>query len=136
MKSASFNSKKQLNPQRQVCELSFLKKGNIFAFLTPFLFTALFLGLSSFNGHKNPEKPLGFKKSAGLGKTFFDGGDFSIDFAASRPSTYDHATGGGVFGDNVESLQGGDFECGQIVSYLTQIKVNAGATGSQTIALN
>ncbi len=27
------------------------------------------------------------------------GGDFSLDFVASAPQTYDHATGGGAFDD-------------------------------------
>ena len=65
------------------------------------------------------------------------GGDFSLDFAAAKPSTYDHATGvGGVFADKVESLEGGDFTCGDKVVYLTGITVSAGATGKQDIELD
>ena len=71
------------------------------------------------------------------------GGDFALDFVASAPLTYDHAVGGGVFDDRtigknqdvVESLEAGDFSCGDIVSYLVQIVVDTGATGSQTIRL-
>ena len=47
-----------------------------------------------------------------------DGGDFSTDFTAAAPLTYDHTTGGGAYNerdvgrdkDIVESLEGGDFE--------------------------
>lgn len=55
------------------------------------------------------------------------GGDFNgVDFAASAPKTYNHDTGGGAFdfgaigktNDVVESLEGGDFACGDIVTYL------------------
>jgi hypothetical protein len=72
------------------------------------------------------------------------GGDFKLDFVASAPFTYNHSTGGGAFDDRtvgknfdiVESLEGGDFACGDIVTYLTQIVVNAGAfAGAQTIDL-
>jgi hypothetical protein len=71
------------------------------------------------------------------------GGDFSLDFVASAPFTYDHTTGGGVFDDRnigksddvVESLEAGDFQCGEIVSYLVQVVTDAEAPGSQTIRL-
>ena len=61
-----------------------------------------------------------------------DGGDFSLDFVASAPATYDHNIGGGAFDDRtvgtandiVESLEGSDFACGDIVTYLTQITVD------------
>jgi hypothetical protein len=74
---------------------------------------------------------------------FADGGDFSLDFVASAPFTYDHSTGGGAYDDRtigknldvVESLEGGDFACTERVSFLTQIQVDAGATDSQTIEL-
>ncbi|HEU5296508.1 MAG TPA: hypothetical protein VFU71_17140 [Burkholderiaceae bacterium] len=73
-----------------------------------------------------------------------DGGDFSLDFVAAAPLTYDHATGGGNYNqrlvgrdkDIVESLEGGDFSCGDTVTFLTQIRVNVGAVGTQTIRLN
>jgi hypothetical protein len=71
------------------------------------------------------------------------GGDFSLDFTAAAPFTYDHDTGGGAYNDRtvgkfndiVESLEGGDFACADIVTYLTQIRVDAAAVGTQTIRL-
>ena len=77
-------------------------------------------------------------------KALADGGDFSLDFTAAAPFTYDHATGGGAYNDRtvgkdkdiVESLEGGDFACGDVVTFLTQIGVDGGAQGSQTIRLN
>ena len=74
---------------------------------------------------------------------FAAGGDFSLDFTAAAPLTYNHATGGGLYNlravgnnkDIVESLEGGDFACGDTVSFLTQIRVDAGALGAQTIRL-
>lgn len=76
-------------------------------------------------------------------RAFAAGGDFSLDFVAAAPLTYDHDTGGGAYNDRtvgrdqdiVESLEGGDFACGDIVTFLTQIVVDAGAVGSQTIRL-
>jgi uncharacterized repeat protein (TIGR01451 family) len=61
-----------------------------------------------------------------------DGGDYSLDFVAAAPFTYDHAVGGGAFNDRtigksadvVESLEGGDFVCADIVTYFTQITVD------------
>ncbi len=73
-----------------------------------------------------------------------DGGDFSLDFIAAGPFTYDHDTGvGGEYADRtisktegvVESLEGGDFECGDRVVYFTEIEVDPGATGEQDIEL-
>jgi len=63
------------------------------------------------------------------------GGDFKLDFAAAAPWTYDHLTGGGSWDDKtigrgldvVESLQGGDFKSGDIVSYFLEIDVNSTA---------
>ena len=71
------------------------------------------------------------------------GGDFSLDFTAAAPLTYDHATGGGAYNDRtvgrdqdiVESLEGGDFACGDTVTFLTQVSVGAAAPGAQTIRL-
>jgi hypothetical protein len=71
------------------------------------------------------------------------GGDFSLDFTAAAPFSYDHDTGGGAYNDRtvgkfddiVESLEGGDFACGDVVTFLTQIKVDSGAIGSQTARL-
>jgi len=69
------------------------------------------------------------------------GGDFSLDFTAAAPLTYDHSTGGGAYNDRtvgrdqdiVESLEGGDFACGDTVTFLTQIRVDGGAAGAQKI---
>ena len=80
-----------------------------------------------------------------MGQTgFASGGDFSMDFTAAAPFSYNHDTGGGAYNDRtvgkfddiVESLEGGDFACGDIVTFLTQVKVDAGALGSQTIRLH
>lgn len=57
------------------------------------------------------------------------GGDYKLDFTAAAPNTYDHSTGGGAYDDRtvgvnkdiVESLEGGDFKCGDTVTYLTRI---------------
>ncbi|HTH07890.1 MAG TPA: hypothetical protein VL916_18555, partial [Ilumatobacteraceae bacterium] len=57
------------------------------------------------------------------------GGEYSLDFVASAPTTYDHTTGGGAYDDRtigvnkdvVESLEGGDFDCNDIVTFLTRI---------------
>jgi protocatechuate 3,4-dioxygenase beta subunit len=57
------------------------------------------------------------------------GADFTIDFAAAAPQIYDHDTGGGAFEDKtinvdaVESLEGGDFAVGEIVSYYFNVNV-------------
>ena len=76
---------------------------------------------------------------------FADGGDFSTDFIAAGPFTYDHDTGvGGEFGDRhisktdgvVESLEGGDFECGDKVVYFAEVTVEADAVGEQDIELD
>ena len=72
-----------------------------------------------------------------------DGGDFKLDFTAAAPFSYDHATGGGSYNDRtvgkfddiVESLEGGDFACEDTVTYLTQIAVDAGAVGAQTLVM-
>lgn len=63
-----------------------------------------------------------------------DGGDFgNIDFTAAAPSTYNHNTGGGAYNDGtigdtndvVEELEGGGFACGDTITYLTYIPVEA-----------
>jgi hypothetical protein len=79
-----------------------------------------------------------------MNKKVVNGGDFSLDLAASAPLSYVHSVGGGAWDDKtigrnadvVESLEGGDFKCGDRVTYLTQITVGATAVGSQTIAIN
>ncbi|HJP67106.1 MAG TPA: hypothetical protein VKA30_12485, partial [Actinomycetota bacterium] len=70
-----------------------------------------------------------------------DGGDFSIDYAAAAPDTYDHSTGlGGEYADGgtdhaVESLEAGDFTCGDVVEFFDAVTVDAGATGTQAITI-
>jgi VCBS repeat-containing protein len=65
------------------------------------------------------------------------GGDFSINFAAADPTTYNHSTGGGSWSAGfVTSLQGGDFRAGDIVSWLALVTVRSGAVGTQTIQLD
>ena len=64
--------------------------------------------------------------------TSTSGNDISIDFVAAAPYSYDHAMGGGAFDDRtigdyddvVESLQGGEFFCGDVVTYLAEIEVS------------
>ena len=63
------------------------------------------------------------------------GGSISLDFAAAEPTTYDHSTGGGAWMDKdkqfvVESLESGDFFCGDTVSFLNAITVGSGADPS------
>lgn len=74
-----------------------------------------------------------------------DGGDYSLDFTAAAPYTYDHSTGGGAYDDRtvgvnkdiVESLEGGDFRCGDRVTYLTQInrRVEPGDLSNETLEM-
>ncbi|HEX6399257.1 MAG TPA: hypothetical protein VF108_02145 [Actinomycetota bacterium] len=81
--------------------------------------------------------------------TELEGGDISLDYVAAGPFTYDHATGFGdypTFGYNdrhidkddgvVESLESGDFECGDYVTFFTEITVDAGAAAEGTIELD
>jgi hypothetical protein len=101
------------------------------AFLLP-----LFFLVSSFNGH-NPGKTADHKKAGSY--KYFDGGDFSLDFAAAGPSTYTHdgnLNPQPFFADKVESLEGGDFKCGDVVTYFTKITVDGSASGTQTIQLD
>jgi len=75
-------------------------------------------------------------------------GDFSLNLAAAAPYSYDHLQGGGAFDDAtkgtnadvVESLEAGDFSCGDTVTYLTQVTVadtaRAGTDGPQTIEID
>ncbi|MEA1907321.1 MAG: hypothetical protein U9N12_10335 [Euryarchaeota archaeon] len=74
--------------------------------------------------------------------------DFSIDFVAAAPQSYNHSTGGGAFDDRtigvdndvVESLEGGDFSCGDIVTYFVEVTVDnttqADTNAPQTIEMN
>ena len=78
-----------------------------------------------------------------------DGGDIDLDFIAAGPFTYSHATGLGPnppFGYNnrtiskstgvVESLESGDFACDDLVTFFTEITVDAGAASGGTIELD
>jgi uncharacterized repeat protein (TIGR01451 family) len=73
-----------------------------------------------------------------------DEGGVTLDFIAAGPYTYDHATGvGGAFGDRtiststgvVESLEGGDFACGDRVVFFTALTVDPDA-GSGSVELD
>ncbi len=77
------------------------------------------------------------------------GGDVSLDYVAAGPFTYNHATGLGTyptFGFNdrtidpndgvVESLESGDFACGDHVTFFTQIAIEDGADGPGTVQLH
>ena len=77
-----------------------------------------------------------------------DNGDFSIDFVAAAPQSYNHSIGGGAFDDRtigvgkdvVESLEGGDFSCGNIVTYFAEVTVDdvqtADTDAPQTIEMD
>ena len=71
------------------------------------------------------------------------GGDFAnTDFAASGPYSYDHAIGGGAYDDGsnskatglVESLEGSEFACGDVVTFLTAIKISAKPVHANQVA--
>ena len=72
---------------------------------------------------------------------FANGADVSLDFAAAAPFTYNHQTGGGAYNDGsvgrdkdiVNSLEGGDFKCGDIVTFFVQVRVNSGAFNTITM---
>jgi hypothetical protein len=73
-------------------------------------------------------------------------GDFSIDFVAAEPSSYYHNAGGGAYDvrnigvDVVESLEGGDFACGDTLTYFAEVAVantqSAINDGPQTIEMD
>jgi uncharacterized repeat protein (TIGR01451 family) len=78
-----------------------------------------------------------------------DGGDVGLDFVAAGPFTYNHETGLGTppqFGYDtrtisktngvVESLEGGDFECGDLVTFFVQVEVAGDAAGSGAVELD
>ena len=61
------------------------------------------------------------------------GGDFATpDFVAAESLSYDHLLGGGAYDlrninvDVVEQLQGGDYLCGDIVTFLTRLELQDG----------
>ncbi|MGH2641524.1 MAG: hypothetical protein ACRDGO_07475, partial [Actinomycetota bacterium] len=78
-----------------------------------------------------------------------EGGDIDLDFIAAGPFTYNHATGLGTypqFGYNdrnisksngvVESLESGDFECDDWVTFFTEVTVDPGSGSGGTIELD
>jgi len=78
--------------------------------------------------------------SPGITTALANGGYYSIDWIAANPYSYNHLTGGGAYDDRtigleadvVESLQGGDFACGDIVTYLAQITIDMPPTETDT----
>ena len=69
---------------------------------------------------------------------------FEIDFTAAAPLSYNHLTGGGAYDtgqsniDTVQSLEGRDFGCGDIVSFMTKITMKDGESvqyGNTTVRL-
>jgi LPXTG-motif cell wall-anchored protein len=70
--------------------------------------------------------------------------DISLDFTAAAPLTYDHSTGGGAYDnrtvgrakDIVESLEGSDFRCGDIVTFLTRVQVGASVAAGTSIEID
>ena len=91
-------------------------------FLTTFLTTMIVLALL-----------MGSQHNASAAKMLApSGGDISIDFVAAGPFSYDRTTGiggqydGRIIDKNtgvVESLEGGDFNCGDIVVFFDAITV-------------
>src|SRR6266508_1683937 len=68
------------------------------------------------------------------------GGDISIDFVAAGPFSYDRTTGvGGQYDGRiiskttgvVESLEGGDLNCGDIIVFFDAVTVKASASRSE-----
>jgi uncharacterized repeat protein (TIGR01451 family) len=73
------------------------------------------------------------------------GGDVSLDYVAAGPGTYNHDTGvGGAYAGRtidkntgvVESLEGGDFACGDLIVFFTQVVVDAGAAAPGTVRID
>ena len=99
------------------------------AFASTFLLVAL--GIQMVAG-AIPARAVGFNPT-----------DIDVDLVAAGPFTYDHITLAGTdplprFGLRnisrtngvVESLEGGDFACGDLVIFYGQVVIDAGATGS------
>lgn len=103
------------------------------------LFKGLSLGVASI-------MTFGFLTS--ISNVFASTGDFSSDFVAAAPYSYNHLTGGGAFDDRtigksadvVESLEAGDFKSYDVVTFFHQIKVADAPTKSndspQTIEID
>jgi uncharacterized repeat protein (TIGR01451 family) len=73
------------------------------------------------------------------------GGDIGLDFVAAGPFTYNHVSGvGGAYNNRtisknngvVESLEGGDFKCGDLVVFFTQVVVDGSAGGSGAVDID
>ena len=85
--------------------------------------------------------------SGGSGVVYADGGDFSLDFIAAAPDDYNHLTTpavelvpGGLEFDNrtinanvVEQLEAEDFACDDTIVFFTEVTVDGGASGTQSI---
>ena len=107
-------------------------------------FLSLTIGMLVLSLVMSPVDSKTIQSSQVVRASVLDGGDFSLDFTAAAPQTYNHLTGGGAYDDRtvgvaddiVESLEGGDFTCNDIVTFLTEITVDAGATGEQSIELD
>jgi hypothetical protein len=80
--------------------------------------------------------------------TFTDASNYSITLDAANPFSYNHATGGGAWNsgkvgvtpppngdDVVSSLEGGEFKCGDHVTFLTKISANNTIVGPHTLQL-
>ena len=101
-------------------------------FLTTFLTTMIVLALL-----------MGSQLNASAAKMLApSGGDISIDFVAAGPFSYDRTTGiggqydGRIIDKNtgvVESLEGGDLDCGDIIVFFDAITVGNASTGASTI---
>jgi hypothetical protein len=84
-------------------------------------------------------------RSGSAPRVYADGGDFSLDFIAAEPETYDHLTGietsaGALQYDEraintnvVEQLEAEDFACGERVVYFTRVTTEPAAADDQTI---
>jgi uncharacterized repeat protein (TIGR01451 family) len=104
---------------------------------------------SSARSNKRLDRNAALAAPIGVQQIGLEGGDVSLDFIAAGPFTYDHQTGLGTyptFGYNdrhidkndgvVESLESGDFECDELVTFFTQIVIEPGAAGSGDIELD
>ncbi|MEZ5335495.1 MAG: hypothetical protein R2741_09765 [Methanolobus sp.] len=113
------------------------------------LFLQILVGIGFIAEHNNCSEKCA-KKSRGMRTTFSilislmfilasfatvssaETGDFSIDFVAAAPESYNHLTGGGAYDDRtigvdddvVESLEGGDYNCGDIVTFFAVVNVD------------
>ncbi len=92
--------------------------------------------------------PKPIKASAGASLKVATGANISVDFVAAGPKTYNHSTGTGSgnlpWYDSrnisktsgvVESLEGGDFKCGDLVVFFTKIVVDGGS-GTRDATMN